>query len=461
MEIKQIYIRKEELINQTLTVRGWVKNHRKQKNFGFIDFTDGTSFKTIQIVYTNDITNFDEITSFNIGCSIEVTGILIKSEGAGQDIEIKSNTIKLLGSSTEDYPMQPKRHSNEFLREQAYLRPRTNLFQAGFRIRSVVSFLIHEYLQNNGYVYVNTPIITGSDCEGAGEMFKVTNFDINKPALNKDGSVDYSKDFFGKEAHLTVSGQLQVEPFALAFNKAYTFGPTFRAENSNTKIHGAEFWMIEPEVCFADLNDIMNIQEDILKYVIKNLLVKCSDEMEFLNKFVKKDLLDTLNVVLNNNFAKITHEEAINILLEQKDVVFENTPVQKEDLAKEHERYLADIYFKKPVFIYNWPKDIKAFYMKLNDDNATVKGADLLVPGVGELMGGSERENDYDTLKNRMKDFNISEEELYWYLNLRKYGSVVHSGFGIGFERLIMYLTGIDNIRDVIPYPRTPNNCNF
>ena len=456
MDIKEIYEKKESLIGKEIEVSGWIRNHRKQKEFGFIDFSDGTCFKHLQVVYDNTNDNFLDIQKYHIGSAIKVKGILVKSEGKEQDIEVKAKDIILLGDCDEDYPMQPKRHTMEFLREQAYLRPRTNIFQAVFRIRSVAASSIHSYFQDRNYVYFNAPLITASDCEGAGEMFKVTTLDLEKI---KDGKVDYSKDFFGKPTSLTVSGQLQAETWMSAFKKVYTFGPTFRAENTNTKTHANEFWMIEPEIAFCDLEQNMDIMEDMLKYIVKTVLEKCSDEIEFLNKFVDKTLKEKLTKLVNSKFTRITHEEVITILKNSK-VDFEFTPKYGEDIAKEHEKYITE-YFNGPVFITNWPKDIKAFYMKQNEDGKTVAAVDLEVPGAGELMGGSQREENYEKLLNRMKELNMNTKELEWYLNLRRYGTCIHSGFGMGFERLLIYLTGVENIRDVIPYPRTPGNCEF
>lgn len=446
----------ENYIGQEVLVKGWIRNHRKQKEFGFINFSDGTCFKTLQIVYDKELDNFSEVVGINFGSAIEVVGVVNKSIGAGQDYELKATSIKLLGECAEDYPLQPKRHTNEFFREIGYLRPRANLFQAVFRIRSIAAMAIHTYFQERGYIYLHAPLITGSDCEGAGEMFQVTAFDLD----NLKDKIDYSKDFFGKKTSLTVSGQLQGEAFAMAFSKIYTFGPTFRAENSNTKTHAAEFWMIEPEIAFCSLDELMDIEEDMLRYIVKSVLDKASEEINFLDKFVENGLIDKLRVVLNNKAIRITHREAIEIL-QNSGKNFEFKPEQGEDLAKEHEKYLTEEYFKSPVCVYNWPKDIKAFYMKLNDDNETVAAVDLLVPGSGELMGGSQREEDYDKLLARMKELGVPSDEMDWYCNLRRYGSCVHSGFGMGFERLIMYLTGVDNIRDVIPFPRTPGNCEF
>ena len=456
MEIKYIIDNYKKLIDKEVEVSGWIRNHRPQKEFGFIDFSDGTCFKHLQIVYENTLDNFSDVAKLLVGSSIKVTGTLVKSSG-NQEFEIKAKNIEILDKCPEDYPIQAKRHTKEFLRDNAYLRPRTNMFQAVFRIRSLAAQAIHKYFGENGYVYVNTPIITASDCEGAGEMFQVTTLDLEKVA--KSGKVDYSKDFFGKLTGLTVSGQLEAETFALAFSKVYTFGPTFRAENSNTKTHMAEFWMIEPEIAFCDLDGLMNIEEEMLKYVIKYCLDNAHDELEFLDKFVENGLIKKLEKVINSKFTRVTHEEVIKILKESKEK-FEFEPQYGEDIAKEHEKYITE-YFDGPVFIYNWPKDIKAFYMKQNDDGKTVGAVDLELPGVGELIGGSQREEDYDKLINRMKELNMNPEDMYWYVNLRKYGSCIHSGFGLGFERLVMYLTGMENIRDVIPYYRTPGNCEF
>ena len=408
-------------------------------------------------VYDKENVHFKELSSLRVGSSILVSGTFHKSSGAGQDYEVVIKDFTLLGDCPEDYPIQPKRHTKEFLREVAYLRPRTNLFSAIFRVRSVAAYAIHKYFQDNGYVYFHAPIITASDCEGAGEMFQLTTLDLEKAI--KSGKLDYSKDFFGKQAALTVSGQLQAETFALAYKKTYTFGPTFRAENSNTKTHASEFWMIEPEIAFCDLNEDMDIMESMLKYVVKYVLDNCKDEMEFFDKFVENGLIEKLNKLVESSFTRIDHKDVIKILKEA-DIKWEFNPEYGEDIAKEHEKYITE-YFDGPVFIKNWPKGIKAFYMKQNEDGETVAAVDLEVPGAGELMGGSQREEDYDKLKRRMKELNVSEEGLDWYLNLRRYGGCVHSGFGMGFERLLIYLTGVDNIRDVIPYPRTPKNCDF
>ena len=456
MDIKEIYEDLSKHMDKEVVIKGWIRNHRKQKEFGFIDFSDGTCFKTVQLVYDKDLKDFETIQKFHIGSALLVKGKVVESSGKEQAFEIKVEEATLLGDCPEDYPMQPKRHSREFLREQAYLRPRTNLFQAVFRIRSLAAYAIHNYFQERGYIYVNSPLITANDGEGAGEMFQVTTLDLEKL---KGGAVDYSKDFYGKKVGLTVTGQLEAEAFAMAFKKTYTFGPTFRAENSNTKTHASEFWMIEPEIAFCDLEELMNIEEDMLKHIVKYVLDKGKVEMEFLDKFVEKGLIQKLTKLVNSKFTRVTHEEVIKILKDSKKK-FEFEPEYGEDIAKEHEKYITE-YFDGPVFITDWPRDIKAFYMKQNEDGKTVAAVDLEVPGAGELMGGSQREEDYDKLVNRMKEMEISQNGLEWYLNLRKYGSCVHSGFGMGFERLLIYLTGVDNIRDVIPFPRTPGNCEF
>ena len=452
VEIDKSYIGKE------ITISGWIKNHRKQSNFGFIALTDGTTLNPLQVVYDSNISNYEEITKLHIGSSIEVKGTIIESVGANQDYELKLDSLKLLGDADESYPIQPKRHTNEFLRSVAYLRPRTNLFNAVFRVRSVAAYAIHKYFQENHYVYVHTPLITTSDCEGEAQMFKVTTFDLdNIPKV--DGKVDYTKDLFNKLAFITGSGQLHGETFAHAYKKIYTFGPTFRTENSNTKTHANEFWMIEPEICFCDLDKLMDIEEDFLKYIVKYVLENCQNELKLFDNFVEKGLLDKLNKLINSNFTRIDHKDVIDIL-KKADVKWEFAPDYDNDIAKEHEKYITE-YFNGPVFIKNWPKDIKAYYMKVNEDNKTVAAVDLEVPGAGELMGGSQREENYDKLVERMKSMNVKLDNMDWYLNLRKYGTTIHSGFGMGFERLIMYLTGVDNIRDVIPYPRTPGNCEY
>ena len=457
MDLKDIFV--SDYLNKEIELNGWIRNHRKQKEFGFIDFNDGTYFTNLQIVYDDKLKNFKDISKLLVGCAINVKGTLVPSEGK-QDFELKANEITLLGDCTEEYPIQPKRHTREFLREQAYLRPRTNLFNAVFRVRSIVAQGVHEYFRKNNYVYVNTPLITGNDGEGAGEMFKVTTLDLLNVPKTEEGEIDYKKDFFGKKVGLTVTGQLQGEAFAHAYKKIYTFGPTFRAENSHTKTHAAEFWMIEPEIAFCTLDKLMDIEEDMLKYIINYTLTNAEAEMEFFDKFVENGLINRLKDVLEKKSARITHEQAIKILKEANKK-WEFAPEYGEDIATEHEKYLTEEYFKSPVFITDWPKDIKAFYMKLNDDDKTVKAVDLLVPGSGELIGGSERENRYDVLVSRMEELGVPTNGMEWYLNLRKYGGTIHSGFGMGFERLLIYLTGVDNIRDVIPFPRTPNNCEF
>ena len=458
IDVKILYVDIKKHMGQTVILEGWIKNHRKQKEFGFIDFSDGTYFNSIQIVYDNTLTDFDEITKYRVGSAIKVVGQVVESVGSGQLFEIKLESVTLEGDCPEDYPIQPKRHSREFLREMGYLRPRVNLFNAVFRVRSVVAMAIHTYFQERGYVYFHAPIITGSDAEGAGEMFQVTTLDLNRIA--KGGEVDYSKDFFDKATSLTVSGQLQAEAFALAYKKVYTFGPTFRAENSNTKTHASEFWMIEPEIAFCDLDKLMDVEEDVLKYIIEYVLDKAAVEMEFFDKFVEPGLIDKLKIVLEKKSVRVTHKDAIDILI-KSGKKFENEPVHGEDLAKEHERYLTEEHFNSPVFVKDWPKDIKAFYMRMNEDQETVAAVDLLVPGAGELMGGSQREERLDMLVDRMEKMGVSAEELDWYVNLRKFGGCKHAGFGMGFERLLIYLTGVENIRDVIPFPRTPGNCEF
>ena len=441
-------------IGENVKVQGWIKNHRKQKEFGFIDFSDGTDFRHLQIVYDNKINNFEDIQKMLVGCAIEVEGKIVESEG-NQDFELKAEKVTLMGDCPADYPIQPKRHTREFLREVAYLRPRTNLFQAVFKIRSVAAQAIHNYFQNNNYVYVHTPLITTADCEGSDQMFKITTLDID----NLKGKVDWSKDLFGKKAFVTGSGQLHGEAFAMAFKKIYTFGPTFRTENSNTKTHANEFWMIEPEIAFCDLDGLMNIEEDMLKYIVNYVLENCNEEINFCDKFVENGLREKLTKLVNSKFTRITHKEAVDIL-NAADVKWEFTPSYEDDIAKEHEKYITE-HFNGPVFITNWPKDIKAWYMKLNDDNKTVAAVDLEVPGAGELMGGSQREENYDKLMERCKQLNVDTDTVDWFCNLRRFGGCYHAGFGMGFERLVIYLTGVENIRDVIPFPRTPGNCDF
>lgn len=458
VDIKQLF--EGNYINSNIEVQGWIRNHRKQAHFGFIDLFDGTYFKTLQIVYDDTNSNFEDISKLKIGSAITVKGKLVKSLNPKQDFELNLEEFILEGNCDDDYPLQAKgRPTREFLREIAYLRPRTNLFQAVFRIRSLAAYAIHEYFNKNNYVYVHTPLITANDGEGAGQVFQVTTLDLDKIAKNKVDKIDYSKDFFGKKVGLAVTGQLEGETYALAYKRIYTFGPTFRAENSNTKTHASEFWMIEPEMAFCDLEGDMDVMEEMLKYVVKYVLDNAKVELEFLNNFVEKGLIEKLERLVNSNFVRIDHKDVIKILKEAN-VNWEFPPEYGEDIAKEHEKYITE-YFNGPVFIKNWPKDIKAFYMKQNSDGETVAAVDLEVPGVGELMGGSQREESYEKLYSRMKELNISTDEMDWYLNLRRFGGCKHSGFGMGFERLLIYLTGVDNIRDVIPYPRTPGNCDF
>ena len=459
--IREIYQSPESFGGKEITVGGWVRNLRDSKAFGFIDLNDGSYFKSVQVVFERDIiNNYDEIASQNVGAALVVTGVLTLTPGAKQPFELKATDIAVEGTSTPDYPLQPKRHTVEFLREQAYLRPRTNLFSAVFRVRSEVAFAIHDFFHSRGFAYVHTPIITCSDAEGAGEMFRVTTLDVDNPPRNEDGSVDYSQDFFGKSANLTVSGQLEGETYAMAFGNIYTFGPTFRAENSNTARHAAEFWMIEPEIAFADLNDDMQLAWDMIKHIIGHVMDKCEAELAFFNQFVDKGLLERLTALRNADYAKVTYTEAIEVLTNSK-ADFKFPVYWGVDLQTEHERYLTEQVYKKPIFLIDYPKDIKAFYMRLNDDGKTVAAMDLLVPGVGEIIGGSQREERLDVLRARMAELNLSEEDYWWYLNLRKFGGTKHAGFGLGFERIIMYLTGVSNIRDVIPYPRTVGNAEY
>ena len=457
--IKDLYTDIDKFNGKEISIEGWVKTIRDSKTFGFIELNDGSFFKNVQVVFENTLDNFDEICKFTLSSSIKVTGKVVKTENAKQPFEIKATNISLEYAADADYPLQKKRHTFEYLRTVAHLRPRTNTFSAIFRIRSVAAFAIHEYFQKNGYVYLNSPIVTCADCEGSAEMFKLTTLNLDEPLPQKDGKTDFTQDIFGKKAFITGSGQLHGETFAQAFGKIYTFGPTLRSENSNTKTHANEFWMMEPEICFCDLEQLMDIEEDFLKYVVKAVLERCPEEMEFCDKFIENGLIEKLQKVTKSSFTRIDHKEAIDIL-KKADRTWEFEPKYGEDLAKEHEKYITE-YFNGPVFVKNWPKDIKSYYMKLNADGKTVAAVDLEVPGAGEIMGGSQREEDYDKLVSRMKEMGINTEELYWYLDLRRYGSVVHSGFGLGFERLLMYITGMQNIRDVIPFPRTPNNCDF
>ena len=458
--VRELYKYREQYLEKEVTVGGWVRSIRDSKKFGFIVVDDGTFFETLQVVYHDNMDNFAEISKLNVGAAIIVTGILVATPQAKQPFEIQADKVEIEGASAPDYPLQKKRHSFEYLRTITHLRPRTNTFKAVFRVRSLTAYAIHKFFQERAFVYVHTPLITGSDCEGAGEMFRVTTFDLNNVPKNQDGSVDYSQDFFDKETSLTVSGQLNGETYAQAFRNIYTFGPTFRAENSNTTRHAAEFWMIEPEMAFADLDDNMMLAESMLKYVINYVLEQAPEEMNFFNSFVDKGLLERLNNVVSSEFARVTYTEAVELLMKHNDK-FEYKVSWGTDLQTEHERYLTEEVFKRPVFVTDYPKEIKAFYMKMNDDNKTVAAVDCLVPGIGEIIGGSQREDDYDKLVARMKDMGLKEEDYGFYLDLRKYGSTRHSGFGLGFERCIMYLTGMGNIRDVIPFPRTVNNCDL
>lgn len=458
--IRELYREKEKYIGKEITVGGWVRSVRDSKTFGFVVLHDGTYFETLQIVYHDSMENFAEISKLNVGSAIIIEGELVATPEAKQPFEIQAKTIEIEGASTADYPLQKKRHSLEFLRTITHLRPRTNTFQAVFRVRSLIAYAIHKYFQDRDFVYVHTPLITGSDAEGAGEMFRVTTLDMEKLPLTKEGKVDYAEDFFGKETNLTVSGQLNGETYAMAFRNIYTFGPTFRAENSNTTRHAAEFWMIEPEIAFADLADDMVLAEGMIKFVIRYVLEHAPEEMEFFNQFVDKGLLERLNHVMKSEFGHVTYTEAIE-LLEKNNDKFEYKVSWGCDLQTEHERYLTEEIFKKPVFVTDYPKDIKAFYMKLNEDNKTVAAMDLLVPGIGEIIGGSQREDNLDKLVARMDELGLKKEDYDFYLDLRKYGSARHAGFGLGFERCVMYLTGMGNIRDVIPFPRTVNNCEL
>ena len=459
--VRQLVRNHQDYINQEVEVNGWVRTNRDQKSFGFLGLNDGTHFNTIQIVYEQDsLPDFDMAARIRTGAAVMVRGVVVATPGAKQDWEIKAKEIILLGDAAEDYPLQPKRHSREFLREIAHLRPRTNLFSAVFRIRSLAAYAIHQFFQQKGFVYVHTPIITASDAEGAGEMFAVSTLDMKNIPGTEQGEIDYSQDFFGRHTHLTVSGQLEAEAFALAFRDVYTFGPTFRAENSNTSRHAAEFWMIEPEMAFADLKDDMQVAEQMIKYVIGYVLDNAREEIAFCNSFVDQELQQRLEQIVEQEFAQVTYTEAVE-LLQQSEIEFDYAVEWGLDLQTEHERYLTEQIFKRPVFVTDYPREIKAFYMRQNDDGKTVAAMDLLVPGVGELIGGSQREERYDILCQRMNELDMQDEDLWWYLELRKYGGVEHAGFGLGFERLVMYLTGVSNIRDVIPFPRTVNSCEF
>ncbi len=459
--VRSIYENIDAYADKKVVLGGWIRNIRDSKAFGFIDLNDGSCFKTVQVVFEREIIdNYDEIAKQNVGAAVVVEGVVALTPQMKQPFEIKAKSIRVEGTSTPDFPIQPKRHSVEFLREQAYLRPRTNLFSAVFRVRSEVAFAIHKFFNDRGFVYVHTPIITGSDCEGAGEMFRVTTLDLENLPKKEDGTVDYSQDFFGKSTNLTVSGQLEGETYAMAFGNIYTFGPTFRSENSNTARHAAEFWMIEPEIAFADLNDNMQLAWDMIKSIINHVLENCRQELEFFNSFVDKGLLERLEKLSKSDYEKVTYTEAVE-LLKKSGEKFAYPVEWGCDLQTEHERYLTEKIYNKPVFVIDYPKEIKAFYMRLNDDNKTVAAMDLLVPGVGEIIGGSQREERLDVLLDRMKELDLKEEDYSWYLNLRKYGGTKHAGYGLGFERIIMYLTGVSNIRDVIPYPRTVGNAEY
>ena len=458
--IREIFRNKDKFADKEVTIGGWVRSNRNSKNFGFIVVNDCTFFEPIQVVYGNGLDNYDEVGKINVGAAIIVRGTLVLTPDAKQPFEIQAVYVTVEGASTPDYPLQKKRHTFEYLRTISHLRPRTNTFEAVFRVRSLCAYAIHKFFQERDFVYVHTPLITGSDCEGAGEMFQVTTLDLNNLPMTEDGKVDFSKDFFSKPTNLTVSGQLNGETYAMAFKNIYTFGPTFRAENSNTTRHAAEFWMIEPEIAFADLEDDMMLAESMLKYVINYVLENAPEEMAFFNNFVDKGLLDRLRNVVENDFARVTYTEAIDILSKHNDK-FDYKVSWGCDLQTEHERYLTEQIYKRPVFVTDYPKEIKAFYMKLNDDGKTVAAVDCLVPGIGEIIGGSQREDDYDKLLARINELGLSEDDYKFYLDLRKYGSARHAGFGLGFERCVMYLTGMGNIRDVIPFPRTVNNCEL
>lgn len=458
--VKSLYRDTAKHIEKEVFMSGWVRKIRDQKKFGFIELNDGTFFKGVQIVFDENLPNFEEVAKLSIASSVYVTGKVVKSQGAGQTFEVIASKIEICQKADLEYPLQNKRHSMEFLREIAHLRPRTNTFSAVFRVRSVLAYAIHKFFNDQGFVYVHTPIITGSDAEGAGEMFRVTTLNLDKPPRKENGSIDASQDFFGKETNLTVSGQLNGETYCAAFRNIYTFGPTFRAENSNTSRHAAEFWMIEPEIAFADLSANMELAEDMIKYIIRYVMENCPEEMEFFNQFIEKGLFDKLNNVLNSEFGKITYTEAVDLLM-KSGKKFDYAVKWGIDLQSEHERYLAEEHFKIPVFVTDYPKDIKAFYMKLNEDGKTVRAMDLLAPGIGEIIGGAQREDSFEILEQRMKEMNLPAEDYSFYTDLRRYGTFPHSGYGLGFERMLMYLTGMGNIRDVIPFPRTPKNALF
>ncbi len=458
--VKELYKDSAKYIDQTVEIGGWIRNVRDSKTFGFLVINDGTYFQTLQVVYTDKLENFAQICKLNVGAAVVVKGTLVATPTAKQPFEIQADEVYVEGASTPDYPLQPKRHTMEYLRTLTHLRARTNTFQAVFRVRSLAAYAIHKFFQDRGFVYVHTPLITGSDCEGAGEMFQVTTLDLNNVPKTEEGAVDFKQDFFSKPTNLTVSGQLNGETYAMAFRNIYTFGPTFRAENSNTTRHAAEFWMIEPEIAFADLSDNMELAESMMKYIINYVMENAPEEMAFFNQFVDKGLIERLNNVATSDFGHVTYTEAVDILMKNNDK-FDYKVFWGADLQTEHERYLTEVIFKKPVFVTDYPKEIKAFYMKLNEDGKTVAAMDLLVPGIGEIIGGSQREDDYDKLVNRMEELGLNKEDYDFYLDLRKYGSARHAGYGLGFERCVMYLTGMSNIRDVIPFPRTVNNCEL
>jgi len=458
--VKSIYKDYKSYLNKDVKLGGWIKSVRDSKTFGFIVLSDGTFFKTIQVVFDDQLENFAEVVKLTIGSSVIVNGRVVESPGAKQDFEIKAESIEIVGPADADFPIQKKRHSFEYLRTIAHLRPRTNTYTAVFRIRSLVAYAIHKFFVDRGFVYVHTPIITGSDCEGAGEMFQVTTLDVGKPPLDEEKAIDYGKDFFGKETYLTVSGQLAVENFCMNFRNVYTFGPTFRAENSNTQRHASEFWMIEPEIAFADLSDNMRLAEDMLKYICSYVLENAPEEMEFFDKFIRKGLIDRIQNVIDSDFVRITYTEAVDLLL-KSGKKFEFPVEWGKSLQSEHERYITEQIYKKPVFVTDYPKDFTAFYMRMNEDGKTVANMDLLVPEVGEIIGGSQREERFDVLKKRIDEMGLDEKDYWWYLDLRRFGTVPHAGYGLGFERAIMYLTGVENIRDVIPFPRTPKNADF
>ncbi len=460
LNIRDLFRNREDYIGTQVSIGGWVRSNRNSKNFGFLVVNDGTFFEPVQVVYGDGLDNFETIGKINVGAAVIVTGELVETPQAKQPFEIQATEISIEGASDPTYPLQKKKHSFEYLRTIAHLRPRTNTFEAVFRVRSLIAYAIHRFFQERDFVYVHTPIITGSDCEGAGEMFQVTTLDMKRPPLTEDGEIDFKEDFFGKPTNLTVSGQLNGETYACAFKNIYTFGPTFRAENSNTTRHAAEFWMIEPEIAFADLEDDMDLAESMLKYIINYVLEHAPEEMNFFNSFIDKGLLERLRHVADSDFARVTYTEAI-ALLEKHNDKFEYKVSWGCDLQTEHERYLTEEIYKRPVFVTDYPKEIKAFYMKLNPDGKTVAAVDCLVPGIGEIIGGSQREDDYDKLLSRIREMGLKEEDYSFYLDLRKYGSVRHAGFGLGFERCVMYLTGMSNIRDVVPFPRTVNNCEL